>query len=564
MQLNFAALKRLNIVDFLKRRTTFDIFVYIALAAFTILIYVSGLFPETTVDSAKYAAVSRSIFDTGDFFHLKIHGEPYLQKPPLLFWLGTLFFRIFGISIVAFKLPTLLFNILGIYSTYRLGLLIYDKRTGLISALILTSSEALFLYSMDVHTDLLLTSNIVFGIWQLAEYLRKHKAINFILGFAGIGLAMISKGILGLAIPIFAIAGYLIVKRDFRTFFSPRWFLAIPILIIFLYPALKGSYDQFGLQGLKFYFWSNNIDRIRGDYSGGGHDYTFCLHTLAYIFMPWSLYTFSAFVRDWRILKNHRFVINNIHSVYCYSAIIIYLLIISVSSQQAPHYLLPVIPFIAIITAKFINDVSSTDLFPRTFRLMLVFRNLIVFLLWLLVIIVITYFFPTKNLLILLTLLFMFFLLVISFIRLKSKAEKLIIPPLIAILALGFTANTVYMPSALKYHGPIQASYLFNKLASDDAKLYTFNYYQFETYFYPKIVSEFIGKDQLKDIISKESCWIITDEQGFKEIKSNDDGSIISAQYIFPYKKLTNLSYRFLNPVTRKSDLSEIYLLKIR
>jgi hypothetical protein len=279
--------------------------------------------------------------------------------------------------------------------------------------------------------------------------------------------------------------------------------------------------------------------------------------------MPWSLYSFAAFIKDLRILKKSKFSILNISSVFCYSPISVLALIISVSSQQAPHYLLPIIPFIAIITAKSIHDSAFTDLYPKTLRLMLTFRTLIVILLWPLVIIMITYFFPTQNLLIWLPILLMFFLLIFSYIRLKSKIEKLIIPPLITILVLSFTANTVYMPSALKYHGPIQASYLYNKLASDNSKLYTYHYGQFETYFYPKNVSEFVDKNHLRDILSKESCWFITDETGFREIMSHY-GAVISEQRIFPYKKLTNISFRFLNPETRESDLSKIYLLKIR
>ena len=50
--------------------------------------YVSGLFVDVTRDGSKYASVAREIFDSGDWIRLKIHGEPYDQKPPLLFWLS--------------------------------------------------------------------------------------------------------------------------------------------------------------------------------------------------------------------------------------------------------------------------------------------------------------------------------------------------------------------------------------------------------------------------------------------------------------------------------------------
>jgi 4-amino-4-deoxy-L-arabinose transferase-like glycosyltransferase len=520
--------------------------------------------PETTVDSAKYAAVSREIYESGDFIHLRIHGEPYISKPPLLFWFGALFFKIFGVSIFAFKLPNLIYSFLGIYSTYRLGQLIYDKRTGIISALLYLSSEAFFLFNMDVHTDMLLTTNIVFSVWQFAEYLDRQKTLNFILGFLGAGLAMMSKGIIGLAVPAIAVAGYLIMKRDFRTLFSPKWLAGLPILLLILYPTFKGLWDQSGIDGLEFFFWSNVVDRIQGDYSGGRHDYSFFFHTLAYIFLPWSLFAYFAFVRDFRAWRRNGFSIKNHKSTYLYSVVIILGLIICVSSQQAPHYLLPAMPFIAIIAGRFMTDVSLTDQYPKTYKWMLILRNLIIILLWPMAIIMIAYFFPTRSLLIWIPVLIMFLLLVGSFLSLKAKIQKLIIPLLITILTLSFVINTNYMPSALKYHGPIQASYKYNSIAADNSALYTYGYEQYETYFYPVNRSLLVhNREELEAVLSEQSSWFITNEAGLNDIMAYNE-TIITDQYIFPYKKLTNISFRFLNPKTREGALTMIYLLKIR
>ncbi len=119
------------------------------------------------------------------------------------------------------------------------------------------------------------------------------------------------------------------------------------------------------------------------------------------------------------------------------------------------------------------------------------------------------------------------------------------------------------MPSALKYHGPIQASYLYNRIAPDNSILFTYDYPNFETYFYPKNISGIVYKEQLGNLLSEGSCWFITSEEGFKEIRDFDE-AIITEQHSFPYKKLTPLSLKFLNPKTRKTSLQNIYLLKIR
>jgi len=536
--------------------------VYLTLIILIISAYITGLPLETTIDSAKYASISRNIYESGDLIHLKIQGEPYKDKPPLVFWLGALSFRLFGMSILAFKLSTILFLFLGLFSLYRLGSILYNSQTGAIAALLFATCEGVFLFSMDVHTDLILTSNIIFGTWQLTEFLIKKRWSNFVLGFVGIGLAMISKGALGLAIPLFAIGGYLIIKRDWRTLFSVKWLAGIPILAAILYPTIKGIYDQFGIEGLKFYFWSNNIDRIAGDYSGGRHDYSFFIHTFLYLFMPWSLYAFSKMVIDFMDWKRKRFPLRSLRNSLCYSGIILLALIISISSQQAPHYLLPTLPFAAIITAQFINDIISGKLPPSTYRLMLIFRNLMTIITWFLAILTVTYFFPSGSLKIWIPIAVMLFILVYSQLKLKSIVSQLIIPPLTAIIVFTFALNTVFMPGALKYHGLIQASYAYNSLATDEEKLYTYKNDQYETYFYPKRISELIPDEKLHEMSLEGPCWVITTSEGLNDIESSSNRKIIE-KFDFPHKKLSQITFKFLNPKTRESTLSKIYLLKV-
>lgn len=195
---------------------------------------------------------------------------------------------------------------------------------------------------------------------------------------------------------------------------------------------------------------------------------------------------------------------------------------------------------------------------------MIIGRNIIIALLWPLAIILIVYFFPTRSLLIWIPVLIMFLLLVGSFLSLKTKIQKLIVPLLITILALSFVANTSYMPSALKYHGPIQASHHYDRIAADNSVLYTYSYGQYETYFYPKNASLLVhDREELETVLSEKSSWFITSEEGLNDIIAFDE-TIITEKYTFPYKKLTNISVRFLNPKTREGELQNFYLLKIR
>ncbi|NJO89860.1 MAG: hypothetical protein HC831_13620 [Chloroflexia bacterium] len=101
--------------------------------------------------------------------HVYQQGHDYLDKPPLLFWLSSLSIMVLGISNIAYKLPSVLIAILGIYSTYRFSRIWYSKEKALVSSLILASCQALFLITNDVRTD---TNLLGLTIFQFGNFLN--------------------------------------------------------------------------------------------------------------------------------------------------------------------------------------------------------------------------------------------------------------------------------------------------------------------------------------------------------------------------------------------------------
>ena len=123
------------------------------------------------IDAAQYAAISSGMVKTKSFLEVYYHGQDYLDKPPLLFWLNSLSFTLFGISNFTYKLFAVLSLFFGIYATYRFARLWYAQHTALVAALILTSCQAYYLMSNDVRTDGLLTSWVIVSVWLLTEFI---------------------------------------------------------------------------------------------------------------------------------------------------------------------------------------------------------------------------------------------------------------------------------------------------------------------------------------------------------------------------------------------------------
>src|SRR5205085_11630419 len=137
-----------------EREKKYIVAAYLLLAA----VYIAGLFVRLmNNDAGEYALVAMYMAQKNDFINIVRKGEDYLDKPHLLFWLSALSFKIFGINGVAYKLPSLMFSIIAIYSTTRLGTILFDKRTGILAGLVLGYSQAFIIANYDVSTDAILT-----------------------------------------------------------------------------------------------------------------------------------------------------------------------------------------------------------------------------------------------------------------------------------------------------------------------------------------------------------------------------------------------------------------------
>ncbi|NQU52830.1 MAG: glycosyltransferase family 39 protein, partial [Bacteroidetes bacterium] len=267
-----------------------------------LLVSISGISVPIVANAAKYAQISREILINNDWINLTIGGDAYDQKPPLLFWIGAAFYSIFGVSFPVFKIAVLLISILGIYSTFRLGELLYNKNTGLLAAIFWTSSLGFLYFHNDIHTDTLLATFVAFSVWQFIAYFKSKKWYQFVLGAVGIGLSMLTKGPVGLAIPVFAIGANLIMQKRWNEIFHLRWIVAAIIVSIIILPALIGLLNQFGLEGIKFYFWTNNMGRITGSYHGNNTDPTFYIHTALYMLAPWTVFVVVGIFNEIRSL----------------------------------------------------------------------------------------------------------------------------------------------------------------------------------------------------------------------------------------------------------------------
>jgi 4-amino-4-deoxy-L-arabinose transferase-like glycosyltransferase len=164
-------------------------------------------------DSILYAAVSKNLVETGTPMELTLGGEPYLNKPPLYFWLSATVMSVVGTGIVGAKLGALLASVLLCFLLYRFVARIFDDRmAGMLAVFVFAATYVVYRNTYHARMESLVTLFIVASLWCFWRWLDTAR-LPWILGWGVCaGLAVLTKGPLGL-LPVVAGLVYLIVRE---------------------------------------------------------------------------------------------------------------------------------------------------------------------------------------------------------------------------------------------------------------------------------------------------------------------------------------------------------------
>ncbi len=315
------------------------------------------------VDAAQYANISREMSMTGNYLQVYEQGKDYLDKPPMLFWLSALSIKILGASNFAYKFPSILLFILSLYSFYLWVKQLYNKETALVATLILSSSQAIFLMTNDVRTDLLLMSFTIMSIAHIYLYTQNRKMIDFVIGFMAMAAGLMTKGPIAVFMIVASLGTHFLLKKDWKNIFNYRYVLGIILVCILLIPMCYGLYTQFDLHpektvygiqspsGIKFFFWTQSFGRITGESSWAnnmGFEYLFT--NILWAFFPWSLLFILALIYPILEVFHKQ---KRIEYISIAGFILTYIALAS-SKYQLPHYIFITFPLIAILTAHFV------------------------------------------------------------------------------------------------------------------------------------------------------------------------------------------------------------------
>jgi 4-amino-4-deoxy-L-arabinose transferase-like glycosyltransferase len=543
-------------------------FLWIFSVGLSLLVYFVGMLVTTMeIDGAVYAEISREMYRNGNFLEIYLKGQDWLDKPHFQFWVTALSFKLFGVGNFSYKLPAVLFMLLGACYTYLFGSKFYSRKHGYIAALLLMTAQHIITSNSDVRAEPYLTGLTIFALYYFAAYLKDKKYSQLIIGSLGLACLLMAKGLFTI-IPVAAGLGLaMMYQGKWKEILHWQWLAVVILTLIFISPSLYGYYVQFDLHpekelfgqtnisGIKFFLWDSQWGRFTntGPIKGAG-DPTFFLHTMLWAYLPWAFLSFFAlFMKGKSLLRKN--VTSESYTFFGFSFLFI---VFSASSFQLPHYLNALFPLLSVVTADALLTFAKNRKFQKVFYYIHLWSSGIILALVLIIHFVFSDQNPKADI-------YVVFLVGMGLIVLLLTLEgqlfrKLIFIPAISVLLVNYYINRSFYPQLLNYQSESEVAYYMKTHDLEAEALVTLGLREeMISFLQDRIVPAYgIESSIARDF---EGKYVFTNRAGIDHLrKLRLDYKRVEE---FPDFRITVLNGTFLNKKTREKELETKYLLRI-
>ncbi len=303
-----------------------------------------------------YAEIAREMVASKDYLTPSLAGMKYLEKPPFFYWLESANIKLFGLSELSLRLWPAVFATMGCLAVYFAGTKLFERRVGLVSAAVLGTSSLWYVMGHIINLDMAVSTLIScallsFLVGSVEKPGSKRRFAMWGL-FVFSALATLTKGLIGFVIPGMVIGtwiGLLAEWNILKVMYIPSgvaFFLLIAAPWHFL---ISRAHPGF----LRSYFFDEHFHRYLTKPSGPFEQPWAYIPVLLVGVFPWIVFLLQALKHNlsfpWGQRQQHKEVI----FLVLWAGLVF--LFFSASSYKGVPYILPMLPPLAILIARYIE-----------------------------------------------------------------------------------------------------------------------------------------------------------------------------------------------------------------
>ena len=319
------------------------------LSGYLVLFFHLGSMPFYGADEPRYAQIGQEMLENSDFITPTLGHRPWLEKPPLLYWMEAGSYAILGVSESAARLPNAILTLLAALAIGYLGWRITGEGWCAVFAyLILLSSVLFVIFGRAASTDMALT--VPYSLMLITAFIAlEEESLSWasLAGFFG-ALAVLAKGPIGVVLAVGTLFIYMLILRRFPAgkiigvFTLVMAAVGLPWFIL----VWVANGDNFFLT----FIVNHHIARFLTDLHHHSQPFWYYIPVLLLGFFPWVFFLFPAarnfFKRKWD-LTSPEFRLR----LFLWIWALLPLLFFSASSAKLPGYILPSLPPLALLVS---------------------------------------------------------------------------------------------------------------------------------------------------------------------------------------------------------------------
>ena len=307
-------------------------------------------------DEGRYAEIAREMAISGNWTTPRLNGIKYFEKPPLQYWMTAIAYKVFGENEWTARLWAALTGFAGVLMVGFAGARLFDRRAGFYAAIVLASSLIYaaigHMNTLDMGVTFCLTLGLLgFLLAQRGEERIRETRLWMWLAWAAMGLAFLSKGLIGLALPGAAMVVYALVQRDLSFLKRIEPVAGIAILLAIALPWIV-TVSVANPEFLRFFFIHEHFERFLTQVHHRTAPWWYFIPVLVAGLLPWTAMLGHAVVAGWKAdagnktFKPRRFLL-------LYAMVIF--LFFSTSQSKLASYILPVFPALALLIGDWLT-----------------------------------------------------------------------------------------------------------------------------------------------------------------------------------------------------------------
>jgi 4-amino-4-deoxy-L-arabinose transferase-like glycosyltransferase len=315
-----------------------------------------------TPDEPREAGISREMYERPGVIPT-LNGEPFVEKPPLYYWATALSFHAAGGPNVAAARAVSALAALGTL------LLVFvwvararDVETALVSTVILTTCAGFATSAHWVRIDVLLLFFCTIAIWAAWERLGRAGGPRYlVLFYAGLVLALWTKGLIGPVLIAAGLVTYAALSRSVKILAPLRPFMGSTVLVAAIASLAAAIAATGGVSALKTWFFVNHVERFVHPVATG-HQAPFAYYawTLPAAIAPWLVPFVVLFYLKGPLWRRDRADAALLR--FAAAMTVGPLVVLSLSSSKREVYLLPLLPTLSLVMATVTRDRIEAEL----------------------------------------------------------------------------------------------------------------------------------------------------------------------------------------------------------